>query len=88
MFWVVQDPILHILKETFLTRFTSVPTDEHYNAAMQVLRDLAKLPENGLVIRKVHNRLIGYCDAEYAVDLIGANLRWDMSSPSTCVAAA
>lgn len=52
-----------------LSRFMSAPTDEHMNAAKQVLRYLAGTTTLGLKFTKGDNVLVGYCDADYAGDI-------------------
>ena len=52
-----------------LSRFMSAPTDEHMNAAKQVLRHLAGTTTLGLKFAKGDNVPKGYCDADYAGDI-------------------
>jgi hypothetical protein len=52
-----------------LSRFMSAPTDAHMSAAKQVIRYLAGTTSLGLKFSQGENKLLGYCDADYAGDV-------------------
>jgi hypothetical protein len=52
-----------------LSRFMSKPTDEHMNAAKQVLKYLLSSHQLGLCFSEGDEKLLGYCDADYAGDV-------------------
>lgn len=52
-----------------LSRYMQHPTEQHWNAAKNVLRYLSGTPEVGIVFKQGGGSLVGYCDASYADDL-------------------
>jgi hypothetical protein len=51
-----------------LSRFMSQPRLEHWQVAQQVLRYISGTVDLGILYRGTEQRVVGYCDADYAGD--------------------